>query len=66
MKTPEMLGFNGKYLADLPKGRQVLTFVLRNRQKSAIKHSIENHIVFSFVNLSTIFFVQDYRFINRS
>ena len=33
--------------------RQILTIVLGNRRKSAVKHSIEKPIVFNFVNLST-------------
>ena len=36
-KNPEMIGFDGEK-------KQILTFVLENCQKSALKHSIEKPI----------------------
>ena len=37
-------------------GKEDLTFVLENSEKSAIKYSIEKPNLFNFVKLSTIFF----------
>ena len=51
-KISEMLGFDGEYPADQ---RQILTFVLKNREKSALKNSIEKHVLLNFMDLSTIF-----------
>ena len=46
-KVPEMLGFESEYSAR--------HFLLRNRQKSDVKHSTEKSVSLNFVNLSTIF-----------
>ena len=44
----------GRLASGSPK-KQSLTFVLENHEKSAVKHSIEKHILLNFVNLSTFF-----------
>ena len=38
-----------------PPEKQILTVVLNNYEKSAIKHSIEKPMLLNFVDLSTIF-----------
>ena len=43
-----MLEFDGKY----PK-REILIFMLENRKKTAVKHSIEKSVLINVVNLST-------------
>ena len=50
----EMLGIDGKATSRLPK-RQILTVVLQNCKKSAVKYSLEKPMFLNFVNLSTIF-----------
>ena len=49
-----MVGIDGKVLSRLPKS-QILTDVLQNYQKSAVKHFIEKPKLHNFVDLSTIF-----------
>ena len=51
-KTPETLGFDSQYPADHPKDK---FYYLKICKKSALKYSIEKHVLFNFVNLSTIF-----------
>ena len=43
-KKSEMIGFDGEYPPRQPSKKQILTFVLENCQKSALKHSIEKPI----------------------
>ena len=49
-----MFGTDGKVLNWSLK-KQILTVVLQNCKKSAVKHSINKPIFFNFVDLSTIF-----------
>ena len=46
-----MLGFDGEYPAAQPKAKFWHSLV-KNRKKSAVKHSIEKHILLDFGNLS--------------
>ena len=43
-KIPEMVGFKGKYPVSHPKAKFLL-FLVRNRKKSAAKHSLEKPIL---------------------
>ena len=49
-----MLGFDDEYPDHHPNDK-FFTFMLKNREKSAVKYSIEKHILRNFVNLSAIF-----------
>ena len=49
-----MLGFEDEYPAGYPNAN-FLRFSVKNRIKSAVKHSIEKPILLNFVNLSTTF-----------
>ena len=51
---PKMLGFHSEYPAIHPKAK-FWRFSVKNRTKSAVKHSIEKLILLSFVNLSPTF-----------
>ena len=51
-KIPEMFWFDGEY----PPKKQILTFVLEDREESAAKHFIEKAILLNYMNLPTIFF----------
>ena len=44
----EILEFGGEYPANRPPKRQILTFVLENREKQAVKHSVETPILLEF------------------
>ena len=48
-KNPEMLAFNGSAAQ-----KTILAFILKNCEKSALKHSLEQPILLDFKNLSTI------------
>ena len=49
-----MLGIDGKVHRGLPK-RQILTAVLQNWEKLAVKYFIEKPMLRNFVDLSAIF-----------
>ena len=49
----EMLGIDGKVLNRQPK-KKILTVMLQNCKKSAVKHSIEKLMSLNFLGLSTI------------
>ena len=49
-----MLGIDGKILNRPPK-KQVLTAVLKNWERSAVKHFIEKPILLNLLDLSAIF-----------
>ena len=49
-----MFGFDEDF--SLPPKRQILTVVLQNCKKSAVKHSIENSTLLYSVDLSAKFF----------
>ena len=49
-----MLGIDGKVHRRLPK-RQILTAVLQNWEKPAVKYFIEKPMLRNFVDLSAIF-----------
>ena len=54
VEIPEMLVFDGKYLAGYPNSK-FWRFSGKNRKISAVKHSIEKPVLLNFVNLSTTF-----------
>ena len=49
-----MLGINEKVFSCPPK-TQILTFVLQNCKKSAVKHFMEKSLLLNFVDLFTLF-----------
>ena len=49
-----MLGFDGEYTAVPPKAK-FGRFLVKNRKKSAVKHSIQKPILLNFLNLSRTF-----------
>ena len=53
-KIPEMLGFDGEFPAVNPKAK-FRRFLVKSCKKSAVKHSVEKHILLNFVNLSPTF-----------
>ena len=53
-KIPEMPRFDGEYPAIHPEAK-FWCFSVKNRKKSAAKHSIEKSILLNFVNLSPTF-----------
>ena len=57
-----MLGFDGEFSEF---STQILTFLVKNRKISAVKHFIEKPISLNFVNLSTTF-VQDCRYFSKT
>ena len=54
LSTLEMLGIDVKVLSPLPK-KEILTVVLKNCEKSAVKHSIEKPILLTLLNLCIMF-----------
>ena len=50
-KILKMFGFDGEYPADHPRGK---FWQLKNRKKTAVKHSREKPILLNFVNLTII------------
>ena len=69
-ENSKMIGFDGEYPTIHPKTK-FWRFLVKNCKKSAVKHSIEKHILLNFVNLSSSLLSKIVRgnwfsFLNRS